>query len=407
MIQKTHIYLLFLLFAFLNPSFAICQELESQNITPTDTVPSISPTPIVIQAISPELQMKREIPPELRVELYGLEKWQWLSLLVIFILLFVVRGILARLTLWLAKFKFVNQSKEQLNQQVAPVVRALSWSVSAFAAQISIRFLSLPDQFQAPINTLLAILEALSLLIASYHGIDLFVSEVILKHNNSSRKVKNVLAPLLSRVGKIIVLICGLSIVAGYFNLNITGLAAGLGLGGIAVALAAKDTLENFFGSFTVYLDQPFVVGDFIKTTDVEGTVEHIGMRSTAIRTVSGSLVRVPNSRLVAGAIDNLGSRMFWRYRARLPLSYDTSAADIERFIEKIRQYLELHPRVRQDLTRVNFFDYNPNSLEVLVDVSFQSEGYADDLMQRESLLLEIKKFSEELNLNFSPVSRK
>jgi MscS family membrane protein len=145
----------------------------------------------------------------------------------------------------------------------------------------------------------------------------------------------------LTEILKVIVIIIGIFLLLGtVFNLNVGSLIAGLGIGGLAVALAAKETLENLLGSFTIFLDKPFAVGDFVKVDDITGTVEKIGFRSTRLRTLEQSYVTVPNKKMVDAELDNLSMRTKQRVRFDLSLSYSTSAEQLKIIISDIRSLI-------------------------------------------------------------------
>src|SRR6185369_10292037 len=122
------------------------------------------------------------------------------------------------------------------------------------------------------------------------------------------------LVPFLREAIKIIIGVFSFFFILGaVFHINIASLIAGLGIGGLAFALAAKETLENLLGSFTIFLDKPFVVGDVVKVGSAEGTIENIGFRSTRIRTLEKTLLTVPNKKMVDAELDNLTERVVRR----------------------------------------------------------------------------------------------
>ena len=128
------------------------------------------------------------------------------------------------------------------------------------------------------------------------------------------------------------VVIFGVLIILGnIFGIEITALAAGLGIGGVAVALASKESLENLLGSFTIFFDQPFTVGDIVTVGNITGLVEKVGFRSTRIRTFDKSLVSVPNKKMVDADLDNLGKRDVRRVKFYLGLTYDTKIDQIKK----------------------------------------------------------------------------
>ncbi|MGZ4049646.1 MAG: mechanosensitive ion channel family protein, partial [Bacteroidia bacterium] len=141
--------------------------------------------------------------------------------------------------------------------------------------------------------------------------IDFFGLVLIYRASLTESKTDDQLVPFIKESIKVIVTIMAVFFILGaVFKLNIASLIAGLGIGGLAIALAAKESLENLLGSFTIFLDKPFVIGDLIRVGTLEGTVEKIGFRSTRLRTPEKSYVTVPNKKLVDGELDNLSLRI-------------------------------------------------------------------------------------------------
>ncbi len=152
------------------------------------------------------------------------------------------------------------------------------------------------------------------------------------------------------------------------FKVDVVALVTGLGIGGLAIALAARETLENLFASFTLFLDLPFVVGDNIQLDKVSGDVENIGFRSTRIRTGDGSLISIPNRLLTAQALENQTKRKFMRAKYTVKLESDTSIDILEKIITEINQVInnqQLTYKLDPGTTR--FGGFGDNSLDILV----------------------------------------
>ncbi len=163
-----------------------------------------------------------------------------------------------------------------------------------------------------------------------------------------------------------VVVMCFFFILAAVFSVNIVTLIGGLGIGGLAVALAAKETLENLFGSFTIFLDKPFVVGDSVKVGEVTGNVEKIGLRSTRIRTLDKSMVIVPNKKMVDAETENITERTFWRTNQSIGLLYTTTASDIESITTKIKDVLS-HNEMIAENPLVLFNSFGSSSLDLMI----------------------------------------
>ena len=181
-------------------------------------------------------------------------------------------------------------------------------------------------------------------------------------------KLDDQLIPFFSSLLKILIVIFGLFIIAGnVFNINITALAAGLGVGGIAIAMAAKESLENLFGSFVIFLDRPFIVGDVVTVGTTTGLIESVGFRSTRIRTFDKSLVTVPNKKMVDAEVDNLGMRTSRRAKFNIGLTYSTNKNQIKKITKEIKNFIDKHPNTEKDFGRVKFINFGSSSLDIMI----------------------------------------
>jgi MscS family membrane protein len=210
------------------------------------------------------------------------------------------------------------------------------------------------------------------------------------------------LIPIIRKTLRFFIVIMGVIAVLQNNGYNVASLIAGLGIGGLAVALAARETLANFFGSITIFLDQPFKIGDWIKVGKIEGTVEEVGFRSTRVRTFYNSLVSVPNSNLANTDVDNLGLRKYRRLKTVLNLTYSTSPTQMEAFVEGIKAIVKANKHFRQDAYEVHFNSFGPHSLDVLVYVFFDVLDWSTELQQRHNFLLEILKLAKEVGVEFA-----
>ncbi len=210
------------------------------------------------------------------------------------------------------------------------------------------------------------------------------------------------LVPLISKTSKIIiVLLASLTIIEG-LGVNVFSLLAGLGVGGLAIALAAKDTAANFFGSLMILFDQPFKIGDWIKINNLEGTVEEIGFRSTRVRTFYDSQIVIPNSKVANNDIDNLGRRQYRRTVETLGLTYSTTEKQLKEFTKGIKNIVHSYPLTRKDKYYISFKKFGDSSLEILLYFFLNVSDYKDELKAKEEILLQIKHLAETLNISFA-----
>ena len=214
------------------------------------------------------------------------------------------------------------------------------------------------------------------------------------KENRSKKQIQ--LIPFMKEFLKIIFGIFGIFIILGtVFSLDIGTLVAGIGIGGLALALAAKESLENLLASFTIFFDEPFVVGDLVQVGSVIGVVEKIGFRSTRIRTLEKSYLTLPNKKMVDSELDNLSLRTFRRSRFQIGILYSTPIEKIKLIVAEIKEYLDQHPNTNQDGT-AKFFEFGDSSLEILVQ-------YFVDTMDW-NVYLDVK---QEINFKIIEIVRK
>ena len=195
---------------------------------------------------------------------------------------------------------------------------------------------------------------------------------------------------LVRRTADLLAVFGGVLVLMTHFNLNVTAALAGLGVGGIAIALAAQKTLENVIGGISIIADRVVRVGDFIKVGTTTGTIEDVGLRSTRIRTQDRSLVSIPNGQISNERLEDLSCRdKFWMHPV-LSLRYETTAAQVRTVVAAIRGLLLEHARVEPDSVRVRFLRFGPSSLDVDVFVHITVVDYVEFLEIQEYLLLQI-----------------
>lgn len=174
------------------------------------------------------------------------------------------------------------------------------------------------------------------------------------------------------------------------WGINVSAFVASLGLGGLAFALAAKDTVANLFGSLVIFSDRPFKVGDWVETPVVEGFIEEIGIRSTKVRTFAQALVSVPNATLANTPITNWSRMGKRRVKTRLGLTYNTSVEQMQSIIKEIKTMLKQHPGVHQETILVNFDEFDSSSLSIFLYFFTKTTIWLDYLHVREDINFKI-----------------
>lgn len=230
-----------------------------------------------------------------------------------------------------------------------------------------------------------------------------FVAHIFLfKSSFTESKSDDQMVPFVKELTKIVTIIFAVFVVLGWvFNLNVATIIAGLGIGGIAVALAAQDTLQNLLGSFTIFADKPFVVGDLIRIDKYEGTIEKVGFRSTLLRTTDKTLVVIPNKKMVDSPLENLSLRNSHRMKFNIGLKYDTPSDVMMKIAEEIKSFINSRPLVGED-TIVTFDTMGEAALNIQVQYFIVVADGADYPQIKEEINYEIMKIVSSNGASFA-----
>lgn len=232
-------------------------------------------------------------------------------------------------------------------------------------------------------------------------------AESILSHELQEKvKVDRILIPFFSKFIRFVVVALIVVMVANEWGYDINGFIAGLGLGGLAFALAAKDALANIFGGLVIIMEKPFSIGEWIYTPSVEGTVETITFRSTRIRGFDQAIITVPNSTLANEPITNYTRMGKRRINYHLGLTYSTSREQISNCVQRIKQMLIDHPDIHPETVIVNFEAFGDSSLDILIYCFTNTTQWTEYLEVRQAVNLEIMKILEDMNVIIAFPSR-
>ena len=238
-----------------------------------------------------------------------------------------------------------------------------------------------------------------------YNMVDVLINFILnryLKSESQKSNIKNHFLPFISRFIKIVVLCFGGLLVLQSLGVNVVSLMAGLGLGGVAIALAAKDSASNILSYINIMLDRPFSVGDWIAFNNIEGTVTEVGIRSAKIKTFYDSIITVPNSVLTNANIDNLGKRKARRTRVHLGVEYNTPPEKIEKFITGIKQILTDNSAVKKDYFQVYFTEFGTSELKIIMNFFLIVNNWENELKEKQNIFMAILKLAKNLNVNFA-----
>lgn len=236
------------------------------------------------------------------------------------------------------------------------------------------------------------------------------ILDVYLKNwaSDTESNIDEMLVPIVAKTLKVFIIVIGGTIVIkNLTGLKIGPLLASLGIGGIAVALAAKDSIANFFGTLTILFDKPFKVGQRIIVDQYDGIVESVGFRSTQIRVLTGHLVTIPNEKLANSSLENIGERPYIRWLTNIGITYDTPPEKTEKAVQMIREILENHEGMKENFPpRVFFNGFNDWSLNIMVIAWYHPPNYWDFQAWLQKTCLEIMRRFETEDIDFAFPSR-
>lgn len=336
-------------------------------------------------------------------EVLGLHLWQLLGALLIILFSFLLH----RLQTFIIELIIRGFSRKYTKAETqVELVRQIAKPLSMILITITLAFLvpvlQLPILFAKYIIILLNILTPMFATIGLYRGVDLLAYYMARAAAKTETTLDDQLVPLVRRALKVFVVLLGVLIVLQNLNFNVTALLAGISIGGLALALAAQDTIKNLFGSIMIFVDRPFQIGDWINFDGKDGTVEEVGFRSTRVRTFANSVISVPNGRIADMTVDNLGLRTYRRFTTSITITYDTPPALITAFVDGLRQIVANHPDTRKDYYHVYVNNLGSHSIDILFYIFFAVPGWPEELKARHEIILQSIELAETLGVRFA-----
>lgn len=348
-------------------------------------------------------RLMNAVPESWHSKFIGLEIGQWIGMLLILLLSIFVYKLLAwfiRLGL-LKGLRKLNKSYEA-NAFLKRVVSPLSGFLVLGFAKTLVPSLLLPIDFNRFLMLGLSIWYSLLATLIFYRLIGFLADYFGTRAQRTEGKLDDQLVPLVSKFLKVLVILIGVAYILHGIGVDVTSYLVGISIGGLAVALAAQDTLKNLFGSAMIFLDRPFQIGDWINYNGMDGTVEEVGFRSTRVRTFYNSVITVPNGKLADSHVDNYGMRVYRRYSTHITITYDTPPERIEVFIEGLREIVRNHPHTRKDYYEVHMNDLGASSLQILFYIFFKTPDWGAELAARHEVLMAIIKLADRLGIRFA-----
>ncbi|MEN0062713.1 MAG: mechanosensitive ion channel family protein [Myxococcota bacterium] len=340
-------------------------------------------------------------PPVFHTRVLGLYVWQYLYGLLL-LLVAVVVGVIGRALLRNQVARFVARLGLPLDEKTyqrtnGPVIGAVTTGLLWWG----LPDLQLPLQLARVLTKLLEISFWVSVLAVGYQFINVAATIAASYAKRTQSRLDDQAIPLLRQSAHALLTIVGILILSDTLGFDVWKLAAGVGVGSLAFALAAQDTVANMFGSLNIFLDRPFQIGEWIKIGDVEGVVEEVGFRSTRVRTFYNSLVTIPNSQITNANVDNLGLRPRRRIKHQLAVTYGTPPDVLEAYATGVRAILAAHPFVQKTF-EVHVYDLADSAIEILVYYHVVTPGWHEELQTRSQNLLEFIRLAETMGVSFA-----
>jgi len=328
--------------------------------------------------------------------------WQWLAIVPVLIVALVLgiaaARLLRRLLRWMTRRSRSNIDDMIVSRLAGPLTAATALAV--LAALLPLLELYAPGRAAA----FRAIKAAYAVVFfwALWRAID--VGRQFATHTRwaTTTPASRSLIPLGARTIKVLVGVLALMSMLSILGYPVTSLIAGLGIGGLALALAAQKTVENLFGAFSIGIDQPFREGDFVHVDDFVGTVEAIGLRSTRFRTLDRTLITLPNGRLADMRLESFAVRDRLRLALTVGLVYETTAAQMRTVLQGLEYVLRNQPLIWPDAVVVRFGALAPSSLDIDVMAWFQTSDWGEFQTIRQDVLLQFMDVVERAGTSFA-----
>jgi len=334
-------------------------------------------------------------------EVFFIEIWQWIAIGVLIAIGWFGGRIVRAVAVWPLRRKLGERGQKPLRR----ARRSISWGLSGGLWVWALPYLDLSEGAAA----LIAIAAKGMLAIAGVGlGFAIFDIAVLLSQERARGLVKradSIFIPILRNFARAVIVCVAAFGFLTSLDINVTGLIAGLGIGGLVVALAAKDSVENLFGSLTILFDMPFGIGDWVKIgSDVNGIVEEINLRSTKVRTFDDSLITVPNSNLTKASVENFGARRQRRINLGLGISHQNELDHVLAFADKLRQFMRAHPSIRPENAFAYVTGLTDAGVSVLVQGYIVTTDYEDELRVRQELVEAMARLAAECEVDLGPI---
>lgn len=345
------------------------------------------------------------IPVAGHKSILGIEIWQIIAVILLFILSWIVFKLAKRISYIILRRLFLGFLNLE-NQDVISHLKKLARPISLVIALTLISKTFPSFQFSLEINKWVFLFINISMTVFWIYVFLQLANVVSDIYSNFTQKTESKLddqlVPILKNFLRGVVIIVGLFKVLVFLGVNPTAIIAGASIGGLAIAFASQDTVKNLIGTIMIFVDKPFHIGDWIQAGEVVGSVEEVGFRSTRVRAADTTVFQIPNSKLSEMVINNSGIRLYRRYNTQLGVRYDTPPELIEAFVKGIREILLAHPDTNSDNFLVEFNGFGDSALLIMMNMYLKDLAWASEQKSRHQIHIAIVKLAKELGVDFA-----
>jgi MscS family membrane protein len=356
-----------------------------------------------LSALDSESAFEKKLPePLVGIKLVETPLWVWIGLVLAALILSLISRLLSRAVIAIATPILKRYAKTLHTYRLEAFIEPVRLLLTIAAFRICMEVLPPSALLRNYLLNLMALLVVLGLTSLAMRVVDVISDRVISKLDPRQRAVSYSLIPLFARFVKICLFIIAVLIVLEKWGYPTSTIIAGVGVGGLALALAAQKTIENLFGSISVILDRPVLVGDFCKFGDQVGTVEDIGLRSTRIRTLDRTVVTIPNATFSTMTLENYARRDRMWFHPTLQLRRDTPPEQVRQMMEAVREILEHHPKVDASGVPLRFTTISQQAYSLETFAYVLTADFNEYLEVQSELLLKILEAAARLGVGFA-----
>ncbi len=334
----------------------------------------------------------------------GLYGWQYIGIIILILLSFLFHFLLSKLLDFVISRSFWKSSI--LNIEKTDLLRKADGKLSlvlVFTLLIYfIPVLQLPVKLSTFLQKGLKIVVVIFVMMLAFGIIDIikvYLRDMALK---TESKLDDQLVPMITKTIKVGIIIITTFHILHLLQVNITAIIAGISIGGLALALAAQDTVKNLIGSIMIFFDKPFQIGDYIMSGEIEGSVVEVGFRSTRIMKPDTSIISVPNGTISNNTLNNLGVRELRMFRTTINLMYITPVDKLRKYIESLRQLALDHPRINNERVMIYLNNLGPSSIDIFFRVYIETRDFEEELSLKEEVIYRIIELAQEIDVGFA-----